>query len=618
MSFTPIRIVTESIPKTLSDFAKANKLAPRLVDFELISFDTLLQSTKSGATKVVDKVTLSQLQNSNLNIIQKYTINIIPLKELNNNKPANKEDEGEVAEEIEEKKSKLLLSLSSNSLKTKVVINIKKDTIFVNTPNVMKALKKEIWKKKLSAGFLIGILEDNLATQLLKLLKIIHYDAPLGKELKFTVATGFLPLEPIDAKLEKIYEEKIKDSNNLISGVDKDELIARYILPKHATGGRSCDGKAIPAVKPKLLDKKPSIDETITEKVLDDYIEFYANTNGYPAFHKQVFTVSNTVALKEANFRSSGLIDSGDEDIDIAVSIQHNKSESEDAIGSGVKIDVKELSVDGSIASNVKITTQTLNVDAQTHSKSSLDVKGTATIKLHRGDLVAKDAIIDVLESGKVTASSSITIRQMLGGVVIAPIVKIDEVLSNTTIIASELIEIKSILGEHNKLIIDPDSIEQYHNEIEELKQKIKHQELLYKEEKEKLEKNTVEHNSKLERIITFQQRVQKAIQTGKTPMKQDVIRVKQFKKDADKLLLEKEDLEKYITTITSLEAGLDKLANKDLYAKIRSNTLYDGHTKVVFVNVKTREELFFIPEGKIEEIYLCLNEENERVISTN
>ena len=596
MSFKPVQVISDSIPNSLLAFAKKNSIHPKKLDFELISHQTLLQSIKSSATKVVETVSASHFRNASLNIIQKYTINIIPLVDID---------------------KKLLLSFSASPSKIKASINIKKGSVFTDSPSQLKDLKNEIWKKKLKAGFLIDIFEDNLDTQLNKLLKIVPFNQALPKELKFTVAAGFLPTEPVDGCLQKIYEEKIAESDNLISTVKKNELIATYTIAKKATVGRTCDGKAIEAKKPKLIDKQPNIDDTITEKTSEDSIEYFASVDGYPEYNNNNLTISDTVSLQEANFKSTALIDSGNDDVSVSVKIQHNKSHNEDAIGSGVNIDVKELSVDGSIASNVTIETESLNVDAQTHKKSKMQVKDTANIKLHRGDLDAKDAFIDVLENGKVTASNSATIKQMLGGVVIAPTVKVGEVLSNTTIIASELIEIKSILGEHNKLVIDPDSIANYHNEIEEIQNQIKQKQEDYDEAKENLEKRSQEHSSQLDRIKTFKERVDKAVKSGKKPMKQDLIRVKQYKKEADKLSLEKENLSPQKDIITSLELELDKLCNKDLYAKIKSNTVYDGHTKVVFVNVKTREEISFVPEGRVSEIFLTLDENNERVIST-
>ncbi|MDB2562811.1 FapA family protein, partial [Sulfurimonas sp.] len=442
--------------------------------------------------------------------------------------------------------------------------------------------------------------------------------ATISKDIKFTVASSLIPIEPINASLEKIYEKKSVESESIIAGVDKGELIARYTLTKDGVDGRACTGKFISVEKAILIDKEPEIDATVKKEVFKTHIEYYAHIDGYPIIQKNILSISNNLQLKEATFKSTANINSGGQDIDISVNIKHDKTHNEDAIGSGVNIDVKELNVDGSIASNVSIATDNLNVDAQTHKKSKMVVKDNANIKLHRGDLTTKNAEIDILESGKVTASESIKVRQMLGGVVIAPIVKIDEVLANTTIIASELIEIKSILGEHNKLIIDPDSIASYHKEIEELQEKIQNKQRILKEEESILEDKAKEHASKIDRIKTFQKRVLAATKAGKAPMKQDILRVKQYKKDSDRLALAKVQLKEQSLTILPLEEKLDKFCNKDLHAKIKSNTIYDGHTKVIFVNMKTREELFYIPKGTTPEIFLTLDENKKRVISTN
>lgn len=61
--------------------------------------------------------------------------------------------------------------------------------------------------------------------------------------------------------------------------------------------------------------------------------------------------------------------------------------------------------------------------------------------------------------------------------------------------------------------------------------------------------------------------------------------------------------------------AEIEKIQNKDLHAKIVSRSEYDGHSKVIFVNMKTKEEILIMPEGKIETISLVLNDKGERVI---
>ncbi|MFT5661334.1 MAG: hypothetical protein ACI9TV_001980 [Sulfurimonas sp.] len=597
MSFELINVTSESISKSLIEFARNNKINPKQLDFELISFKTLLKREKDIELSILedtDAITEDDIKNVNTTIFQEYTITIKPLVK---------------------KVPTINIALSANTLKTKTIVTIKQGSVFNKQTHTLEALKEHIWHKKLKVGFLIDLFEANLEKQLHKLLQIIPYDKALKKDLKFTLGIALDPTLPRDAKLERLYETKDKDS--LVNGVQGGELIARYILPKNGVSGRNCHGKIIAPQNPKILAKKPTIEDSVEEKTFENFIEYFALINGYVVFQNSNLKISQTIKLQEANFKTSANIDTED-NTDISVRIAHAKSESEDAIGSGVAMDVKELNVDGSIAANVNIAAQNINIDAQTHKKSKMTVLETATIKLHRGDLTAKDAHIEILESGKVTATNSVSIGKMLGGIVIAPIVHIGEVLANTTIIASELIEIKSITGEHNKLIIDPDAIASYHNEIELLKKKIEEATKELKNKKSDLNTKIQEHSAKTDRIKTFQKRVVSATKSGKTPMKQDIIRVKQFKKDSDKLHLEKESLAKEESAITVLELERDKLCNKDLYAKIKSKTFYDGHTQVVFVDVKTKEEINFLPHGNIDIISLVLDADGKRVISTD
>ena len=594
MLFRAVQKTCNSVARALSQFSKDKNIEMKELDFDLISYTTFLEKS-DAQSKSVEKVTPSQMRDSSLSIKQEYLITIIP----------------SIIREEE-----FTLSLSANKLKTKAMITIKEGSVFKKSATLQKEIKDEIWKKKLRAGFFIDIFEDNLDKQLTKLIKILPYDQALKKDLKFTVAQALDPVQAVDAKLTKDYEKKSVESTSIVASIHKGELIASYTLAQEGTPGRACNGKYIGVEEAKTITTQPSIDESVTEKNNGAFIEYFANTDGYALLSQNTLVISQTLALKEANFRSSAVIDAGDEDNDISVNISHEKSHSEDAIGSGVKIDVKELNVNGAIASNVNISTHELNVDAQTHKNSKMHVKNTATIKLHRGDLNAKIANIDILESGKVTASESVNIRKMLGGTVIAPIIKIDEVLANTTIIASELIEIGSILGEHNKLIINPDAIQSYHDELVRVREKYEQQKEDIELQKQELIEKIKEHSSQIDRIKTFQKRVIKATKEGKQPMKQDVLRVKQYKKDSEKLQVKKVDLDNN-SLLEALEDQLDKLCNIVHHAQIKSKTSYDGHTKVTFIDPKTKEEISFIPEGKTPIISLIHDGENKPIIST-
>ena len=598
MSFTPISITSMSIPKSLMEFAHNNKINPKFVDFEIISFQTFLKREHDTDFITVDDIsciTENDIKNLNTTITQEYNIILKPAPISN---------------------STINLALSVNALKTKIMLSIKRGSIFNEEAHTIETLKKLIWYEKLKVDFLIDIFEENLEKQLKKVLQLISYEKAISKDIRFTLGLALDPTLPRDTKLEKLYEAKDKDS--LLYGVENGELIARYTLSKNGLSGRNCHGKLIPPISPKTIDKKPILDDTVEERIAEDFIEYFAKSNGYVVFENTKLRISQTLKLQEANFKTTANIDTENDNTDISVHIAHSKGDDEDAIGSGVAIDVKDLSVDGSIAGNVTIIAESVNIDAQTHRESKMNVKGTATVKLHRGDLTTQDAIIDTVESGRVTASKSVTVREVLGGAIIAPVIKVTELLSNAVLIASELIEVENIKGNDNKLIIDPNAIETYHSEIQEIKDKIEKETKELNLKKSDLDTKITEHLAKSDRMKTFQKKITQAKKDGKTPMKQDIIRVKQFKRDLDKLYLQKEDLKQEDSKILELETKFDQIANKDLFAKIKSKTLYDGHTQIIFVNVKTREEISFLPEGNIDTISLVLDEENNRVISTD
>ncbi len=599
MTFTPVIRTSNSIVKTLLEFAKERTIDVKLLDFELISYETLMKKESDEEYKIIkdsQEITKDDLNNSTTIIIQEYSIKIMPLTKSRLHRP-------------------IKLSIATNKLKTRAILTIHKGSIFTKKENLLQELKSQVFSKKLKAGLFIGIFEPKLDLQLKKLLSIVPFDKVLAKDLKFTVALGIEPIAPIDAQIEKVFEQKESISDSIIDGVDIDELVIRYIKPIKGKDGRSCNGKYISVRDTITKNLKPTIDNTITIKDHPEFIEYFAHQNGFVLLHNGYLTISKQLKLDGASFKSTANIDGGESDKDISVHIAHNKSHSEDAVGSGVNIDVKELNIDGSVGSNVKIKTQELNIDAQTHRNSKMEVANSANVKLHRGDLVATDATIDVLETGKITAHKSIHIKKMLGGEAIAPIVRVDELLSNSTIIASKLIEIQTINGKDNKLIIDPNSIESYHKDLENLNIKINNLQTIYKDEESTLEKKVIKHTERIDRIKVFQQRILSAKKSGRNPTKQDIIRVKEFKRDSLKLKDEEEKLLISQQVIEVLLKELETMKNIDFQAKIITNTSYDGHTKVIFINLKTKEETMSIPEGLIEKITLIKNNDGDRVI---
>ena len=596
MSFTPVVRTSVSIPKTLLGFAKERKIDVKTIDFELISFQTLMKREKDLEYRVIEdtkSITKEDYLTPTTILLQEYSVKIFALKKQSH---------------------QIRLAVATNKLKTKAIATLLKGSV-LHKSLTLPELKSIIWAKKLRAGLFIDIFESQLEAQLTKLLKVIPRDKALPKDVKFSVALGLEPTPPIDAHLQKLYEQKHHEGDSVIDCIDKEEMILRYIKEKDGVNGRACNGKYLQMRTPLVKNLQPIPDETIRMQENKEHIEYFAKEDGYVALKGTNVTISKTLKLAAADFKSTANIDGGDSSKEISVEINHKKSHSEDAIGSGVKIDVKELKSSGSVGSNVSIAAQELNIDAQTHKNSKIEVQNNASVKLHRGDLIAKDAEIDILESGKIRAHNSIHIKKMLGGEAIAPIVKVDELLSNAKIVASELIEIQAFNGTNNTLIIDPLSIENHQKELDALKEKLKLKNKYFAKEKNEIEEKIAEHIQQKERIKTFQKRILAAQKRGKVPMKQDIIRIKEYKRNTLKLEEEKKVVLAFQKEIDAINEAIDKLQNKDLYAKIISHTEYDGQSKVIFINIKTKEEIQHIPEGKIDTISLVLNADNERII---
>lgn len=597
-SFEPFNATTVLVPMTLKTFSSEKNINIKSVDFTLKNYETFVKRKGVSEDYALGKATSIDrkiLHDPDSRIYQRYEIEVFS-SQLDTHT--------------------YNISLSSNAQKTKVIAKIAAGTVFSTDNNLEKKLKEVIWQKKLMAGFLVGIFEDKLEKQLKKLLEILPYGKQLPKDIKLNVAQGFDLVECTHSSIEKVYLDTKENERNYIDGVQTGELILRYKKHKEGIGGRSCDGRYIAPNQPTIL-KIPQINETITTKENDEYIDFYANDSGYVTYEDDFLSISKTLKLEGANFKTTGDLDAGALNEEVSVAIEHSQGTHEDGIGKGLKIDVKDLHSTGSIGSNVKVSAKDLTLEAQTHKKSSLEVKNKASIKLHRGDLITNEAEIDILETGKVQASKTVHVKKMVGGEIIAPKVYIDELVSNGKIIASELIEIKTISGDHNTLIIDPNKIEGYHEQKKQLRKQIEEKITTYTNEYLSLETKIKEHVKQLDRIKTFQKRINEAKSSGKNPMKQDVLRIKEYKRKSEEFKTKQDALSKEKHEIEKLEFQLSQLFDQDLHAQIKTHSLYNGHSKITFVNPKDAKEITIIPNGSMGTISLELNKDGQRVIKT-
>ena len=597
-NFSSFTKTSTNITATLKEAAKDRGLKTEEVDFDLLGVETLIKSENHIEWTIIEepleKIFSEEAINSpELLIRQEYQIRVRPF--------------------IPGALEALKIELAFNKAKSKVVATFKKGSILPYHDKLAQLLKREVYRKKLRAGFLIGHFEEKLNASLIKLTKTLPCNIALSKDIKIIVAQSSGAVYPTNDNIILHYKADTNFKKSMLEGVHPDTLIFEYIKPIFGHNGRSCNGEIIEVPEPIIaFDNYYPDDETIYIKESDKSIKYYSKIDGYVKNSDNEISISNEITMESATFRKNQSIDTG-EDKDIFVNIQY-KGKTDDAVGSGVVMNVKEINVYGTVGTHAKVRAQKINIAEQTHRNAQLEAIENAKIHLHRGNLKAKIATIEILENGKVIADE-VYVQKMLGGEIIAHKVYIQELTSNTTITASELIEIELITGEQNRLIIDPDKIEDYHEKVSLLQSKIKEETKLLKANKDEHETNVAQHRAELPRIKVFQQRSLAATKQGKTPNKTDILRIKQYKKKMAQLQEEADLLSEEEQKILDLTNELEKLYEAELHAKIINKGSYDGHTRVSFVDVKTSQEYTMLPEGIYKELYLQ-NDGDEKKIS--
>lgn len=598
--FDPIIKKTDNIKSDILQIATNKGISKNEIDFNILKISTLFKNSKSSdwqyfeADSLSDMFVEEEITSTRLLLQQEYEIEYIP-KEINVSFILN-------------------MKMSADKTKTKIYAHIDPSSVIEPKKSTAVLLLQALYKRKLMAGLYIAICEDNLKNEILKFLHHVK-DGKFKEEYKMLIGKCYEPTETIHDKVLLHFKKKEKKDNQMINPVQVGELIITYVKAKAGKNGRNCRGELIKVDEP--LEKykgKIVVDKTIETKESEDKIEYFSLNSGYVTQDGYNFSVSNAIKVDTATFRGTGHIESGQEK-DIHVHITKKKA-GDDSVGSGVHIDVNKLDVEGTVGSNTNIKANELNIGAQTHKKAMLEVNEKATVKLHRGNLKAREAEIEILETGLVEADE-VKVDKMLGGEIIAKRVYVNTLIANAVITASELIEINNIEGNDNKLVIDPHTIPAYHKEVEKLETELKENKKLEIKIKNDLVDFEKEYAQKAARVKVFQKKIVQATKAGKKPNKADMIRVHQFKKDTEKYEALKNEVDNRVKKVTELEDHLQKMYEADLHAKIVHKSPYNGHTKIYFIDPKTHEEYYLLPDRKIEEIYLRSDENGKKTLIT-
>ena len=497
----------------------------------------------------------------------------------------------------------LRFSLAFNKHRTKIVAVIDPASKIPLKKGIQEYLKETIYRRKLRSGYMVGITDQTLDQEIKAMLLKIQKEGAFNAPYRLPIATFYSATPPINDNLILHYK-KIQRENNLVDGVEVDDLIFEYIFAVKGIDGRSCTGEHIHIGEPLIRYQHALGVDSQSIRAEEDHhsIRFYATRSGFVERKGGVFIVSHDLHLKSASFKSTGSMEAGQEK-EINIKIGEGE-DGDDAVGSGVNIDVQTLDVKGTIGSNTKIQACEVKIGAQTHKKSLIEVQENATIHLHRGNLKAKNATIDILEAGTIEAET-VYVKNMSGGEIIAERVIVDVLYSNAKITALESIEIKSIAGNGNELIINPRAIPSYFNQISVLESELAEKQFeLQQKGKEYLKKEVDLHEQNV-RIKSTIEKIKKAIQENRPPNKADQIRVMQYKNAVTALKNEEVMIKAHEDVIHSLERKLDKLYDADLHAVVTHRQEYDGHTRIQFIDPKTQRVYPVSPNGRVTHIRL-------------
>lgn len=596
-TFVPTTVVSENVTKDLKRAAIAQRVPVENLDFDLLSYDTYFKETTDEEWQ--------QLREENL-LLQTTEIEVrSPHFEL------RQEYQIHIRLEKPHPYLDLHFSIATDKTKSKVIAIIDPSSKIPLKKGVQEWVKEAIIRKMLRHGLMIGLYDQDLEKEITRLIIKIQKEGPLKFLYRLPIGEFFLPIPPINDKVILHYKEANK-TNSLIEGVHPGDLILEYVLPKFGRDGRACSGEhiAVPDPSTKYANFIVIDPETVRSEQDEESIRFFATVSGFVERKNGIIYISQELQIESASLKKTGSIETG---LDKDVSLKINKKvDSEDAVGMGVNIDVLKLDVSGTVGGNSKIQACEVNIGAQTHKKSQIQVTENANIHLHRGNLKAKEANINILEAGKVEADV-IRIQKMVGGEIIAREVHIDTLYSNARVTALESITIQNIEGDGNDLIIDPHAIESYHDMITELEIGIRDKNSRIQTESKDFLSRKLALKEKNSRIKEIQERVLIKQKRGELPLKADLVRLQQYKSEAESLQEFSEKLKELETEIHTMQEKLESLYEADLHALITHFGVYNGHTRILFIDPKTRKEYTFSPDRQIIKIRLKKEDDEKK-----
>lgn len=599
--FKSIIVDTTNVLKELKNVAASNHIKASELSFKILKVTTYYTDEKSENNLVSEeeaKLFLDDafLLNPALKITQHYRVEIFKI---------------DMHHDIHDLPQ---INLSANKNLTKVVAMVGKSHDVKYSPKLEESIIEDIQTKKIRAGVLLGIRDQNMYKEVKKLVASIRVNGIIDQNQTFVVCQGVDDIPSVNDDLIYHYKKKVNaksadgkvdySKRGFVLAVEKDECIIEYIKPQMGTPGRNCRGQFIPVKEPRKSNDTPIvITANIVKKENETSVKYIANRGGYVNIDKGTFDIQDQMEINEISFRSTGSIDAN-----VTSNIKINIKEKDilkDAIGAGMSVETTELIVQGNIGSGAKIKAKMVEIGGQTHQSAYIEAD-KVTIAVHRGEVNGQEISIDRLEGGRVIGDK-VYIKQMIGGEVVGRVIKVDNLLSNARITASEIIEITELKGSSNKLLIDPSVTKEFIAQIEEINKKILklEEELKAYPRQLSVKKDLIEKNKPMAEMVKA--KILELKQSNVEPPITLYAKIKDFQEkvmEYNALLQAFKDKKE---TLHELQRELTAVQTKVFSAKIINHSAWKEYNEVRFHLISPPKDITYNPKEReiIREITL-------------
>ncbi|MGH1600155.1 flagellar assembly protein A [Campylobacter majalis] len=582
--FTPIHADTKTPHQDIKELSKSSGVSAEFIDFRLIDFTTSYTNEKNPNP--------IELSKDKLKIFDDREFYLDPTLNIQQTYHVEYYDTRRVPKPVLPR-----INIGANNSLTKVVATISASRDATYETGYDNLLYEYIAKQLIRVGILIGIRDYELRQTLTRVSSVLRIKEMIDTDYTFNVTIGVDPRPAVDSELIYRYKNKINniDKNDKIDhaargyvlGVVPDEIIIEYIKPKAGGNGRNVRGEFLKTQDPKEEAlKEINISENIQRLEDDKTIKFIAKKAGFVSEEKGVFDIKDELEVTEVSFRQTGSIKT---EMNSNVSIVIKEDDIfKDAIGSGVVVEAKEVSVKGSVAANAKVVAERVKIGGQTHAKANIKAKD-AEIAVHIGYVEADEVRIDRLEGGTVVAKN-VVIKSVVGGSITADKITIETLGSNCTIKALELIDVKFLRGMNNKFIIDASMMQDKGYDVEGHVKRMNEIEDKMQKMPKILEKHKHVIDSNKDSVYAIKAKIEELSKSNVIPPVTFMKKLKEYQQlvgEYNALLREYNSIK---FELNDLKTELDIMQNGILSAKVvnRSNWLELNEVKFILVDPPT------------------------------